>query len=103
MQLSEKLSSFAPHLTLDFLTEVATDANKATTASRIACLQYMSPWVKNMGYFMDPTHRLYEHSGAGLRDCVRAMIELTTGHKEVGPMNISAVDGRTKTPCRLRL
>ena len=82
-QLSEKLALFAPQLTLDFLTEVAAGMDKAPACQRIACLQYMSPWIRNLGCFTNPTHHLYEPSGAKFRDCVRVLIDLTLADQEV--------------------
>lgn len=82
-QLSDKLAVFAPQLTLDFIQEVAAGISKLPVSQRISCLQYMSPWVRNLSQFTDPSSRLYEHSGAKLRDCVRALIDLTVGDQEV--------------------
>lgn len=82
-QLSEKLAAFAPQLTLDFIQEVASGMDKTSVAQRISCLQYMSPWVRNLPQFTDPANRLYEHSGAKLRECVRSLINLTVGDQEV--------------------
>ena len=81
--LSEKLAAFKPDLTLDFLTEVAAGMDKAPVSQRVASLQYMSPWIRNMGYFTCPTHRLYEPSGAKFRDCIRVLIDLTLADEEV--------------------
>lgn len=93
-QLSEKLSSFAPQLTLDFIQEVTANMGKSSVAQRISCLQYMSPWIKNLPKFTDPTSRLYEQSGARLRDCVRVLIDLTMADQEVRSSNM-IVHGRS--------
>ena len=82
-QLSEKLASHAAHLSLDFLTEVSAGMEKAPVSQRVACLQYMSPWIKNLSHFTNPTNELYESSGAKFRDCVRVLIELTLADQEV--------------------
>ena len=82
-QLSEKLAAFAPQLTLDFIQEVTANMSKSSVAQRISCLQYMSPWVKNLSKFTEPTSPLYEQSGARLRDCVRVLIDLTMADQEV--------------------
>lgn len=82
-QLSDKLAAFAPQLTLDFIQEVAAGIAKLPVSQRISCLQYMSPWVRNLSQFTDPTNRLYDQSGAKLRDCVRSMIDLTVGDQDV--------------------
>lgn len=87
-QLSEKLAVFAPQLTLDFIQEVANGMKDAEVSARISCLQYMSPWVRNLSQFTDPANRLYEHSGAKLRECVRALIDLTVGDQDVRSLAI---------------
>ncbi|PFH50162.1 hypothetical protein AMATHDRAFT_80979 [Amanita thiersii Skay4041] len=88
MQLSERLADFAPKLTLDFLYEVAESMNTtepSVTAQRIQCLYYISPWIKNLSFFANATHELYERSGARLRDCVRILAQLSIYYPEVGP------------------
>ncbi|KAF8559154.1 hypothetical protein OG21DRAFT_1570167 [Imleria badia] len=84
--LSDRLAGFAPKLTLDFLTVISAGMDKAGIAQRINCLQYMSPWVKNLAHFCNPSNTLYEHSGARLRDCIRTLIDLTTADLEVSSM-----------------
>ena len=63
---------------------MALGMGKTKVAQRINCLQYMSPWVKNLVLFCTPPNPLYEHSGARLRDCIRALIDLTISDLEVG-------------------
>ncbi|KAI6152285.1 hypothetical protein BKA82DRAFT_4387651 [Pisolithus tinctorius] len=84
--LSERLASFAPKITLDFLNVMASGMDKAKVAQRINCLQYMSPWVRNLVFFCMPSSPLYEHSGARLRDCVRSLIDLTVSDLEISSM-----------------
>jgi neurofibromin 1 len=84
--LSDRLASFAPKLTLDFISVISASMDKATAAQRITCLQYMSPWVKNLAKFCNPTSSLYEHSGARLRDCIRSLIDLTISDLEINSM-----------------
>ncbi|KAF8638594.1 hypothetical protein AX17_002135 [Amanita inopinata Kibby_2008] len=88
VQLSERLAEFAPKLTLDFLYEVAESMNtteKSAMAQRMHCLHYISPWIKNLSYFANATHELYERSGARLRDCVRTLAQLSIFYPELGP------------------
>ncbi|KAG2156346.1 hypothetical protein DEU56DRAFT_231415 [Suillus clintonianus] len=84
--LSDRLAGFAPKLTLDFISVISAGMDKANAAQRITCLQYMSPWVKNLAKFCNPTNSLYEHSGARLRDCVRSLIDLTISDLEISSM-----------------
>jgi hypothetical protein len=69
-------------MTLDFISEVIAGMGKALS-QRINCLHYMSPWIKNLAYFPNPTSPHYEHSGARLRDCIRALTDLTLNQAEV--------------------
>ncbi|CAL1700085.1 unnamed protein product [Somion occarium] len=81
-QLSEKLAPFAPHLTLDFIAAIAA-MDKTSISQKINCLQYLSPWIKNLSFFMDPLHRLFEPSGTKFRDCIRTLIDLTLADPEI--------------------
>lgn len=83
VQLSDRLADHAPQLTLDFITEVTSGMSKAAPALRIHCLQYMRPWIRNLAKFCNPTSRLYEHSGARLRDAIRLLVDLTIADHEV--------------------
>lgn len=83
-QLSDRLAHFVPQLTLDFISEVVTGLDKTNVvAERITCLQYLSPWVKNLAHFPNPGSELYEHSGARLRDTIRTLMDWTIDDKEV--------------------
>ncbi|OCH94514.1 hypothetical protein OBBRIDRAFT_722708 [Obba rivulosa] len=82
-QLSDGLANFAPQLTLDFVTEVASGISKAPMSQRVTCLQYMSPWLRNLGHFTNQTDKLHDHSGARLRDCIRVLIDLTLAENEL--------------------
>ncbi|KIJ20411.1 hypothetical protein PAXINDRAFT_166473 [Paxillus involutus ATCC 200175] len=84
--LSDRLASFAPKLTLDFLSVISSGMDKASAAQRINCLQYMSPWVRNLAHFCNPSNPLYEHSGARLRDCIRSLVDLTISDLEISSM-----------------
>ncbi|KAG1772191.1 hypothetical protein EV702DRAFT_1246575 [Suillus placidus] len=85
-------AGFAPKLTLDFISVISAGMDKATAAQRITCLQYMSPWVKNLAKFCNPTNSLYEHSGARLRDCVRSLIDLTISDLEASPDRVAKIN-----------
>lgn len=43
----------------------------------------MSPWLKNISAFAEPTNSNFDHSGAKLRDCIRLLIELTIVDSQV--------------------
>ncbi|TFY54349.1 hypothetical protein EVJ58_g8920 [Rhodofomes roseus] len=86
IQLSEGLANFAPHLTLDFLTEISTSMGRESIPDRILCIQYMAPWLKNLAYFMDPTNKHYDPSTTKFRDCVRVLVDLTMADNELHNM-----------------
>ena len=83
VNLSEKLSTFAPHLTLDFITQICLELDKGSVSQKATRLQYMNPWIKNLTKFCNPTSKLYELSGARLRDCIRGFIDLTVRDTDV--------------------
>jgi len=86
LNLSEKLAEFAPQLTLDFIHEVSaamTSMDKGSVSHRISCLQYLSPWIRNLSHFANATHPLFERSGARLRDCIRTLSDLSLAFPEV--------------------
>ncbi|KAF5369620.1 hypothetical protein D9757_010458 [Collybiopsis confluens] len=86
INLSTRLAQFAPQLTLDFLSEVVaaiTVNEKQKTRQAINCLHYMSPWIKNLELFANPTSPLFERSGARLRDCIRVLIDMSVNLNEL--------------------
>ncbi|KAF8806096.1 hypothetical protein BYT27DRAFT_7141632 [Phlegmacium glaucopus] len=86
VNLSENLAEFAPQLTLDFIHEVSaamSSMDKASTSNRLSCLQYMSPWIRNLSHFANAAHPLYERSGARLRDCIRTLSDLSVAYPEI--------------------
>ncbi|KAG6849386.1 hypothetical protein H0H93_008893 [Arthromyces matolae] len=84
VQLSEKIAAFAPQLTLDFIPEVGAAMNSMDkTAQRISCIQYMSPWIKNLTLFSNPTSKQYDRSGARLRDCIRNLADLGVNYPDI--------------------
>ncbi|KAL5507799.1 IRA2 [Sanghuangporus vaninii] len=82
LNLSDRLSVFAPELTLDFISQVVLELDKATTAQKALCIRYSIPWIRNLNRFCDPISDLYEVSGARLRDCVRLLLDLTVRDSE---------------------
>lgn len=89
IDLSARLAQFAPQLTLDFISEVvaAMTVNEKDQGmlvmQRVNCLRYMSPWIKNLELFANPTSALFERSGARLRDCIRVLTDLSVNLPEV--------------------
>ncbi|KAK0207040.1 hypothetical protein DFS33DRAFT_1318594 [Desarmillaria ectypa] len=88
VQLSERIAEFAPRLTLDFISEVSATMTMDTKSGNhvgqsIACLYYLSPWIKNLTHFSNPTSTLHERSGARLRDCIRGLVDIALTYPEL--------------------
>ncbi|KAF7302288.1 Ras-GAP domain-containing protein [Mycena indigotica] len=84
-RLSEALSEFVPQLTLDFISEISvamTNMDRNAISQRVACIQYMRPWMKNLVHFVNPTSQLYERSGARIRDAIRILSDMSTSQPE---------------------
>ncbi|KAJ6560168.1 hypothetical protein B0H19DRAFT_1376000 [Mycena capillaripes] len=85
-RMSESLSEFVPQLTLDFISEISaamTGMEKSAISQRVSCVQYMSPWIKNLALFVNPTSPLYERSGARVRDAIRVLCDMSTSQPEL--------------------
>ncbi|TRM67484.1 hypothetical protein BD626DRAFT_544948 [Schizophyllum amplum] len=88
-RLSENMSQFAPQLTLDFISEVsaAMNAMRSSMEHQLSCLLYMSPWIKNLARFTDPTNPLFDRSTARVRDCIRTLSQLSINFPQIaGPI-----------------
>lgn len=46
--VSEKLATNEPHLTLEFLEECIQGFQRSTIELKHLCLEYMTPWLKNL-------------------------------------------------------
>ncbi|KAJ6515229.1 hypothetical protein C8R45DRAFT_1049017 [Mycena sanguinolenta] len=78
-QLSAGLADFVPQLTLDLLSEISvamTGMDKGAISQRISCVQYMSPWIKNLALFVTPT-------SARVRDAIRVLCDMSTSQPEL--------------------
>ena len=84
-RLSDSMAQFAPQLTLDFISEVsaAMNAMRNSMEHQLSCLLYMSPWIKNLARFTDPTSPLYDRSTARVRDCIRTLAQLSINFPQV--------------------
>lgn len=100
-QINELISTMLPHLTLDFISEVANTIEKGWVTQRLHSLEYMSPWLKNLNNYVDPTHSAYDHSSARVRDCIRVLIDITLGDLQVRILHyhrISSADEHAQDP-----
>lgn len=63
--------------------------NREAVQDRALCILYMTPWLKNLAYFLDPTNKLYDPSTTKFRDCIRILVDLTIADNEVrGPASM---------------
>jgi hypothetical protein len=85
VSVSERLAGALTYLTMDFVSEVCMNLSDLKVRERLESIQFLSPWIVNLQKFCDPTHALYEGSGARLRDTVRTLVDLTTNDSDVCP------------------
>lgn len=86
VELSSSLARLAPHMTLDFISEVAAGLSGlefSAIAQKTNCPRYLSPWIQNLQVYTNPVHPLYERSGARLRDCIRVLAEMVVTEHEL--------------------
>lgn len=81
---SEKLAQAAPHLTIDYLLEFTASYEKLTTAYKCNAVQVVTPWVKNLVHCNPPGD--HEATVMKLRECIRALIDLTVKETEISTM-----------------
>jgi len=91
-QLSERIAAFAPQLTLDFISEVSAAMPALDSNESISCLRYLSPWIKNLALFLDPTSLLFEKSVSRMRDCIRVLCDMTLAFPQVCAVVIHILD-----------
>lgn len=85
VSISERLAASEAQLTLDFLNECLVGFQKSSEAMRQLCLDYCSPWLRNLALFVRPMGGDEHHAKnlAKTKDVIRLMIELTVSHPEV--------------------
>lgn len=57
-------------------------------------MHYMSPWIKNLALFSNPTSSLFERSGARLRDCIRDLSDMSATYPEVCIVKVTFTHGK---------
>ncbi|CAH1760476.1 13584_t:CDS:2, partial [Entrophospora sp. SA101] len=74
--ISEKLAASESRLTLDFLMEFFVGFNKSSVPIKHLCLQYMAPWLLNLGQFIkNPSGN--SQTVDKTRDIIQKLIDLT--------------------------
>lgn len=80
--VSEKLATNEPHLTLEFLEESIQGFHRSTIELKHLCLEYMTPWLKNLIKFCKSNDDLKKLKVSQILD---KLINLTIEQKEMYP------------------
>lgn len=83
INISERLAASEPQLTLDFLSECLIGFHKSNETMRQLCLNYASPWLRNLVNFIRVTPDDNNKNLAKTKDIIRLLIELTVSYPEV--------------------
>ncbi|CAO3639828.1 unnamed protein product [Cunninghamella echinulata] len=82
INISERLAASEPQLTLDFLSECLIGFHKSNEPMRQLCLNYASPWLRNLAIFTRATPDDNNKNLAKAKDIIRLLIELTVSYPE---------------------
>ncbi|KAJ3230718.1 Ras GTPase activating protein ira2 [Chytriomyces hyalinus] len=82
--ISQKLATSEKSLTLEFLIECVIGFNRSTMDQKILCLEYMSPWMRNLAMFARSDASIKTMSiPLKLKSLIRLLIELTVKETEL--------------------
>jgi hypothetical protein len=81
--LSERIASADPTLTLPLLTLFCDKFKEGSERQKLDSLQFIVPWIRNLATFWDPLSGLCDN-GTLLRPTILNLIELNRSHPEVG-------------------
>lgn len=82
-EVSEKLATNEPHLTLEFLEECIQGFQRSTIELKHLCLEYMTPWLPNLVRFCKPTDEGKRQKQVA--QILEKLINLTIEQKEMYP------------------
>lgn len=82
-EVSEKLATNEPHLTLEFLEECIQGFQRSTIELKHLCLEYMTPWLANLVRFCKPTDEGKRQKQVA--QILEKLINLTIEQKEMYP------------------
>lgn len=80
--VSEKLATNEPHLTLEFLEECIQGFQRSTIELKHLCLEYMTPWLKNLVKFCKSSDESKKLKVSQILEC---LINLTIQQREMYP------------------
>ncbi|KAJ3414836.1 Neurofibromin 1 [Chytridiales sp. JEL 0842] len=96
LSISEYLAEHEQHLTLEFLIECILGFNKSKRAQKHFCIQYMTPWLKNLSTFarqIEPIGGSLEGDSVTSQDALQKMrsvlkllIDMTIKEEEMFPV-----------------
>lgn len=81
MSISNSLALTESHLTFEFIQECMGGYKKSNNKMRFLCLDYMSPWLRNLGKFC--CNKDHKDGLAKVNDILRLLIEVTLDKQEV--------------------
>ncbi|KAI8974377.1 hypothetical protein BDB01DRAFT_807208 [Pilobolus umbonatus] len=81
--ISETLAQSEVHLTLEFLNEAFIGLNKSNESMRQLCLNYMVPWLKNLGAYSRLFPEENKRNALKIKDVIRLLIDLTIRRPEL--------------------
>ncbi|KIJ35291.1 hypothetical protein M422DRAFT_34700 [Sphaerobolus stellatus SS14] len=80
----DRLSQFAPQLTLDFILEWYNGFVNASNAQKLISIQYLRPWIRNLDRFADPATPGYNLEK--LQECIFIFVDISMQEGEVYPL-----------------
>lgn len=83
MHVSERLSLSSPELTLQLLAHFCDQFSHGSPRQKLASLQYLGYWIKNLATFWDPVSSLHDMNATILRPAILNLIELEIREQEV--------------------
>ncbi|KAI8076544.1 uncharacterized protein B0P05DRAFT_546306 [Gilbertella persicaria] len=83
VSISESLAQSEIHLTLEFLNEALTGLLKCTEPMRQLCLDYMAPWLRNLGVYARHSPEDHKKNLSKTKDVIKLLIDLTSRHPEI--------------------
>ncbi|CAO3611756.1 unnamed protein product [Cunninghamella echinulata] len=80
VSINNSLAITEAHLTFEFIQECVDGYKKSNHKMRLLCLDYMSPWLKNLARFCRASE--HEDGLAKVKDILRLLIEITLDKQE---------------------
>ncbi|KAL1917866.1 uncharacterized protein VTP21DRAFT_3700 [Calcarisporiella thermophila] len=94
--VSEQLAKSEPQLTLDFLSEWFVGFTKSQIAHKQLCLSYISPWLSNLGKFINAGRGVQSSDLSSpelnrVREIICQLLEITATQSQIFPTILSRV------------